>query len=175
MKKLASIFLFAILLYNLGGYAVAFRLVQNEWKQSVREQLYSLAGEENWVVFKVATKDFGGEDEIIHDGKYYDIVKFENQGDSVLLRCFDDERETILAAAYDNQISQNISQKTDYQGKTHLIFNKIIKEFLFEIEDLGKSTPSVKTAFLLKIERQNRIFIAPFLSAESPPPKFILI
>ncbi len=171
MKKLLSIFLFAILLYNLGGYAVAFRLVQNEWKQSVREQLCALTGEESWVIFKVATKDFDGEDEIIHDGKYYDIIKSENQGDSVLLHCFDDERETILAAEFDNQISQNISQKTDYQGKTNFIFNKIIKEFLFNSENFERSTPSVLSEKNNNLSYKTAFFSASTFDIPTPPPQ----
>ena len=108
-----------MLLYNLGGYFAAFQLVKAEWRSCVKEQLYRLADAESIVAFTFSKKDFDvSEDEFVQNGRFYDVIKYEVTGDKITVYCFDDGAETTLTAQFHDILNQNITQKTDFQGKT---------------------------------------------------------
>jgi hypothetical protein len=163
------------MLYNLVGYFTAFQYVKHEWKEFVHQKLYDLTDETRTITFVFSKKEFDiNEHEFSKNGQYYDVIKTENiNADSVKVVCFDDKHETALVAQYHDSIFENTPQSDDLKHKTLLMFNKIIKEFLFE-KNYEISTPSV---FCLKKSNPyfiNVAFKSPFIASLSPPPNYIL-
>jgi hypothetical protein len=175
LKKLVVISLSLIMLYNLVGYFAMFEYVKHEWKAFVHQKLYDLGDEKSTVTFVFSKNEFdSNEQEFSINGHYYDVVKIENiHVDSVRVVCFDDEYESDLVAQYHDFIFQNMPQNDDFKHKTFMIFNKIIKEFLFE-KNHDISTPSVFCVKKSTFNTINEPFECPFIDELSPPPKSIL-
>lgn len=163
------------MLYNLVGYFSAFQYVKHEWKAFVHQKLYDLTDETRTVTFVFSTKEFDiNKHEFSKNGHYYDVIKTENiNSDSIKVVCFDDEYETDLVAQYHDSIFEKTPFSDNFKHKTHLIFSKIIKEFLFEKKH-ELSTPPVfglKNSPFFFVETA---FECPFIAFLSPPPKYIL-
>jgi hypothetical protein len=160
------------MLYNLVGYMVGLNIVQTEWRNSIHKTLANLVDSETLIPFKIPKKGFNfNETEIVKDGHYYDIVKYETVGDSVKIYCFDDETETQLVSQYHTVLMGNTAQKTDFHDKTDVIFQLIIKEFLFEKDFSLQYPPSVFKPFSTVFYPEKSLFLSPFLDFDSPPPQ----
>jgi hypothetical protein len=171
MKKhlIVSSFLLLVL-YNLMGFMAAFRVIRSEWRQSVRAELGKVA-EENLVRFVFAKNEFDiSEHEFKREGKYYDVVKLETKGDSLEVYCFDDATETRLTSTFHQLILKNKTENTDYQHKTQLCFQLLIKDFFFPSEKNEKRDPSVSSHFRSVFFFKNRFFLPNFIPTDTPPP-----
>jgi hypothetical protein len=176
MKKLYGSILLLLLLYNLVGFMAGFSIVRAEWHEYVHSTLSQLTNSENIVSFKISKTQFdSAENELVKDGRYYDVMRFEYIGDSVKVYCFDDEKETLIVDRYNNILFENGIQKTDFQGKTHTIFLSFIKEYLFDKSFELNSTPPVFSINVASFFYKKPLLSSPFLDAESPPPQGILI
>jgi hypothetical protein len=164
------------MLYNLVGYIAGFHIVQTEWRNSIHKTLANLVDSETLISFKISKNGFDfKENEIVKDGHYYDIVKYETIGDSVKIYCFDDETETRLVSEFHTVLMGNLVQKTDFQSKTDIIFQLIIKEFLFEKDFALPAPPSLFEPFLTDFYYKSPLLFPPFLDFDSQPPQDILI
>jgi hypothetical protein len=160
------------MLYNLLGYMVHFQMVKNEWRSYVHKVLLKLATPDEIITFHFAKNEFDiSENEFQKNGHFYDVVKYEMQGDSIKVFCFDDKTETQLVAQYHTVLQRNTTQKTDLNDKTTFLFNLIIKEYLFEKPFFLKYPPSVFKPFLTVFYHKNQFFSYPFLDFEGPPPQ----
>jgi hypothetical protein len=171
MKKHAVIsILLLTVAYNLIGFMAAFQAIRSEWRQSVREKLATLA-EEDVVHFVFAQKDIDlSKHEFQRQGKYYDILRIETQGDSAHVYCFDDATETRLTHQFEHIVFKNNSKNNDYEHKTTLCFQSLIKDFYFPLENNRLYPPSVYLPFKAVFDYKNRFRFAHFLPTDTPPP-----
>ncbi len=105
------------------------------------------------------------------NGQFYDVISREIQGDSVIVKCFSDEKETQLIAQFHDDIQKNIAQKTDSQEKTQLLFTYLLKDFIFENTFHLVTPPSVlevKKSLFLPIKS---FYPLCFISINAPPPE----
>lgn len=136
----------------------------------MRAELATVA-KENLVYFVFSKNDIDiAEKEFKHNGKYYDVVKAEIKGDSIEMYCFDDATETRLTGEFHELIVKNTAQNDDYQHKTQLCFQLLIKDFYFPSERNVFHTPSVSRPFRSVFYFKNRFFPPNYISAETPPP-----
>jgi hypothetical protein len=171
LKKLTILFLAAVLVYNAVGFVVSFQVVRHEWRLSVCEQLLKVVDKNNCAVFKLSENDAqSSKDELTIGGKFYDVINREIQGDSVVIHCFSDEKETQLFSQFYDDIQQMTTQNTDFQGKTQLLLSSLIKDFLFENTHSIKRDPSVYWAFRGVFYDPNVFFPTCFLETNTPPP-----
>ena len=164
-----------MLLYNIIGYFAAFHLVQAEWRSYVRQQLYSLTKAENVVLFTFSKANFdNSQQELIKNGRFYDVIKYEIKGDQIIVYCFDDSTETQLTAQFQQVLGQNINQKTDFSGKTQHLLSSLVKEYIFDSSFSIKTPPSVYRAKKSDFSFHNRLHLHLFHLIEAPPPKSIV-
>jgi hypothetical protein len=172
-KHLIVSTLFLLVAYNLVGFMAAFQVVRSEWRHSVRSELAKIS-EENLVRFVFSKNDARiSKHEFEHEGKYYDVVRTAIKGDSVEMFCFDDATETRLTSEFHNLILKNKTQDTDYQHKTQLCFQLLIKDFYFPSEKNEKGDPSVSSRFRAVFWYKNRFFPPHYLSTDTPPPNTV--
>jgi hypothetical protein len=164
------------MLYNLVGFMAGFHIIQTEWRNSIHKMLADLVDSETLMSFNLPKKNFDfTENEIVKNGHFYDVVKYETVGDSIKIYCIDDEYETRLVSEFHGQLFENTAQKTDFQGKTQGFFKLMIKEFLFDKDFSLKCPPSVCQVFSAVFYYKKALFLSPFLDFDSPPPQGLLI
>lgn len=171
MKKHLLVVPFLLLiLYNTVGFVAVFKAIRSEWRQSVRAELGEMA-KENLVRFVFDKNELDLDDnEFERDGRFYDIVKTRIVGDSVEIYCFDDETETRLTNVFRHLILEKNPQNDDYQHKTQLCFQSLIKDFYFPTEKTKNQTPSVSTRFRSVFYFKNRFIPPNFIPTDTPPP-----
>ena len=82
--------------------------------------------------------------EFSRNNKQYDVVKTKISGDSLIVYCFQDDKETALSADFNNLLFQNSTSNTDLQKKLSGIFKHLLSEYLFEnVVTLTPKDPSV--------------------------------
>ena len=154
----------------------SFHIIRAEWRSYVHLTLSHLVDKSHIVSFQFNKNEFDStEKEFVKNGHYYDVVKYETVGDSVKIYCFDDETETRLVSEFHTVLFENIAPRTDFQGKTQLVFQLLIKEYLFEKDFSLTYPPSVFQAFSAIFYHKKSLFLSPFLDCDSPPPQGILI
>lgn len=85
-------FLFAI---TLGSLGVLF-FMRFHIKASVHTIINKIADHEFVVVEQAYSKDAEKKDEIVVNGGFYDVAKFEKKGNKIIYYCYYDEAETNL-------------------------------------------------------------------------------
>ena len=175
MRKILLISLLALLIYNSIGFVISFQHFRHEWQMKVREQLAISFGKDEVSFFTFHKNNSqSNKHEFEINGQFYDVISREIQGDSVVIKCFSDEKETQLIAQFHDDIQKNIAQKTDSQKKTQLFFTYLLKDFIFENEFHLASPPSVlevKKSLFLPVES---FYPLCFIPINAPPPeKFV--
>ncbi len=172
MRKILLISLLALLIYNSIGFVISFQHFRHEWQLKVREQLAISYGKDEVIFFtfhKNNSQSHKHEFEI--NGQFYDVISRESQGDSVVVKCFSDKKETQLIAQFHDDIQKNIAQKTDSQKKTQLFFTYLLKDFIFDNALYLTIPPSV-----LEVKKSLFLPILSFyplccIAINAPPPE----
>lgn len=140
MKKIASILLLAILLFNLLGYHFLFNYLQSNQQSQLEEQLYSdnKSAEVNSKSVKVPVtfpyytnnKTFEpASGEINVNGTYYKVIKKRIYNDSLEIVYMIDWGKTELQSAKTDFVKQANGIETSKQGSKS---NKLVKPVVFE-------------------------------------------
>jgi hypothetical protein len=172
MKKGIVLILILSLLYQLIGCMALFSIIKKAHHAIVKNILIYQISASNLVIFKFSASNFDfQQDELIHNGHYYDIVRIEKQKEEVYVYCYDDAKETNLVANYKNIIVENITKDVDFQHKTQFIFKYFIKEFLFQ------NTSELLLPFVAPFKKSKSIalfllFSSIKLPCITPPPEF---
>ena len=172
LRKILLISLLALLIYNSIGFVISFQHFRYEWQLKVREQLAISYGknEVTFFTFHENNPNFN-KHEFEINGQFYDVISREIQGDSVVLKCFSDEKETQLIAQFQGDIQKNIAQKTDYQKQTQLFFTYLLKDFIFENEFHLTTPPSVFEVKKPLFSTLKTFYPLCFIPIEAPPPE----
>ncbi|MBK7147909.1 MAG: hypothetical protein IPH78_03590 [Bacteroidetes bacterium] len=101
MKSITATFLFATLLTATFGACVSFAVQRHKVRMEVRKAINE-EKKKSTALFEFTTKEFAsiqqydGGKEFKLQGKMYDIVKLERQGNRILVYAFFDHQETSL-------------------------------------------------------------------------------
>jgi hypothetical protein len=164
---------FAVLIaVNSIGFIISFSVLRHDWRQTVRQHLATWTQNKDLTVFHFSNQDIhANEDEFSFNGSFYDAVKREIRGDSVIVYCFLDEKETELTASFAQNIQELSAKNNDFQGKTKHIFDFLLKDLYFSKNTFDLATPSV---FFMQNRISNdlhHIYTSPSLDFLSPPPQ----
>jgi hypothetical protein len=160
------------LLYQLVGYMALFSVLKKAHHSIVHHTLKHQIPASNLVILKFTASNFDfNQDEFVHNGHFYDIVKTEIRENDVYVYCYDDKNERNLTTIYETIVFENLAKDVDFQRKTQSIFKFFIKEFLFE-RYVGLSVPIIAS-----VEKQETIalfllFSSIKLPRLTPPPEF---
>jgi hypothetical protein len=173
MKKSIVIALLAVFFYNLVGFMAAFRFIRSEWRHAVWAELAERKDHDLTTTFYFSTQNFDPtEHEFSINGHYYDVITIEKHDvDSLKVVCFNDEKETELVAYFNDDLLKQVNQKSDNHGKSTVLFDFLVKDYLFENAFSFQIPPSVFEPFLARFSFQNLFLKTPFLETISPPPQ----
>ena len=164
-----------LLLYNTVGFVFNFYCVLADLRHEMRVFLKEKPNENDLTRFVFKQTDFeASTDEFSKDHKFYDVVKTEILGDSIVVYCFDDEKETQLAAQFNDTLFQNTTSKGDFQRKIKTIFKHLINEYIGGNRFcLQLCPPSVLSGRKSILGYQTPYFLDSDLDIITPPPQFI--
>lgn len=174
MKKILSIFLLSIFLFNTAGYYFAFKVVQ--WQTKVDMKTYIQSGQFNSQltvisIDKSELKDLEriDEKEIKYKNQFYDIVFSKQTCTSVIYYCINDKQEENLFSYLNDHIKTHVSDKPLKNESGKKISENVVKLYFFneKIEYpqfLIKSNNGFTPYYLNYNSFQ--------LSTSTPPPEF---
>jgi hypothetical protein len=175
VKKLLSISLILLIMFNAGGYFFIYFQIENHFKESAFNQINEFIPLENLELIKLLRHDETGkkiheyqrldEKEIYYHGKMYDIYKEEIQNDTVFLYCLNDEKEDIL----ENAFAEYINKKNDDNSLSSV--SNIIKILILSaLQPNSTEFKNIQThnhlSYIFTSKTQNI-----FIDIPSPPPK----
>ncbi len=173
MKRVASVLLLSIFLYNAIGYCFFFFLQEYEnnrqaafliQSQKNLETLYVQRSELKNVAFSTDKK------EISYDGEMYDVRDYSFSGNYIVFHCMDDKKETSSLAYLDTQVKNNTDSKSSSGEKQHKVLKNVIKDYF----------PARKRSFFLFPKKRafasHLLILTPRLSPPIPftPPEFFI-
>lgn len=176
LKRLISILLVIMLIFNSAGYIIVFYQLKKYIKKEALSKLENYINPEDLTTIVISKHQFENEDdnfffvephEIKYFGKMYDIARIEHTADSVRIHALSDENEDNLHELFAQFISRSLNDK---YSKAASVINKIIN-------DAGLPVNITFNAFW----RENVFFIFVFLTDLSdyndlidPPPKSLI-
>jgi hypothetical protein len=172
VRQIKSSALLIVVLYNTIGFIATFNVVRQEWRQHIRTELASTFGQKAVSVFHFSKKEFNdNKDEFQVNRQWYDVVRIEQNKDSLTVYAFADAVETQLIADYHSLLLQNTEKDNNFPTKTKLLFKNLIKEFLFD-SPLKKEPIILFCAILPPFCFYNSFPLTVFLPTDIPPPRF---
>ncbi|MBK7871830.1 MAG: hypothetical protein IPJ74_14695 [Saprospiraceae bacterium] len=123
-----------VLVCTVGEYLVV-KIMRWDIRQEIKNRIQSGVPTHELVQVKISKtnppKDFVRIDrrEFRLEGRMYDIVSQEEQGDSILYHCIFDERETLLNNNIEAQTKKEFAQSPDRQQQQKELLQKIPKFF----------------------------------------------
>jgi hypothetical protein len=176
LKRIISIFIVLLIVFNTGGYFFIYFQLESYFKQIAFNRINEFLPLEELQLIKIAKSstefsnsdiyDRKNEKEFSYYGNMYDIFKEDITNDTLFLYCVSDENEDIIHNAFASYINE---KKND--NKSTAVIN-IIKIFItIALPPYDTNTDLVysykKNINLLQISYQNFIVDVP-----SPPPRF---
>jgi hypothetical protein len=175
MKKIFSIFLLLIFLFNLAGYFIVFKIMQCSVQQEMKTYLENNPSSKETETIVIPNSElasssrlkFIDDDEFTYNGKLYDIVSKKTVNGSTVFYCMNDKQEEKLYAALKDHVMHNTDQNLPVKDKSNLIIKNIIKEALTD----KNITQAMSAEAYHMCFRFNSTLIQNFITVQSPPPK----
>ncbi len=138
-KKIFSLVLVIVLLFNLSGYFWIFKYNQVLIRSQVREWIRSgNAGSREEIVvlsFPLNSHEFKWIDkkEFIYKGKLYDVISRKITGNAIIFHCINDKKEQALFSEYKTLFSNQIPGEANGKANnTKAMLSHLIKQALLK-------------------------------------------
>jgi hypothetical protein len=155
--------------FTVFGYHIIFQLQIAEAKTEMKQQIHSALYSEVYADLVFGQQQMQNitwleENEFKWNGEMYDVISKEFSGDSVLIRCMPDNKETLLVNQY---LKSGKGDDTGHQPSNCLI--RLISSY-FLITSL--EVPSSIQHRIYKIYKPYSFYIlANFVPVSTPPPR----
>jgi len=174
MKKLVSVILLILFLFNSAGYYLVFKINQNKIRSQIKTEIkLSLNTNElkkiTFSFFEIKSINWVKENkEFIYKNNMYDVVKSEKTDTGVTFYCIDDKQEKELFANLDEHINTH-SATNNKKNKTHKNSLDSFFKLYYSIKKSEKIFLNEEAIFYFS---KNRIYASNSLEIDSPPPQF---
>ncbi|MEI8202542.1 MAG: hypothetical protein WCH34_05990 [Bacteroidota bacterium] len=146
MKKITSLFIVFILLFNISGYYILFSLMQHNIQSDVRNQIINGLQDKDLTLFVVPQNDKSGitweepEKEFSYKGAMYDVVRIKTIHQTKYYYCINDVKEQQLISQFKKSHSKKETEKRlktnfniQYLAQVFsLIHNNTATDYIFE-------------------------------------------
>jgi hypothetical protein len=173
-RKLLSVLFAALILFNLFGYYFVFKCdqirVKSEMKAMIRNSSFSVHPEEIVILNPAADRDFKmiDKDEILYQGKMFDVISIRHSGTALIIKCISDIREDQLLARYDKYSTWVAGMNSPEKSKnSQAMLYHIIKHALINKYSVQPPSASSDVRFCELLQHVNSISILP----DFPPPR----
>ena len=175
-KKIISILLLILFLFNVSGYFVVFKLRQYNAREEMKTRIKQNLRDEEMEVIIIQNSEINSplsdfcfieEDEFRYKGNLYDIVRKKTEGSNTVFYCINDKQEEKLFDGLNEHIKRNTDQNTPTKDKSNTLTKSIVKEALPEKPDFIAYSVNQHILYF----KYNSLTNKQFIPVPSPPPK----
>jgi|10_taG_2_1085330.scaffolds.fasta_scaffold06222_3 hypothetical protein len=178
LKKSLSILLLSLLIFNMTGIFIVFKIEQAHIRKSIKHQIKAGIPEEELHIFNLSKVEYIKLDWVRPDIEFrknkemFDIVHMKSLNDSVRLYCVNDKEESILFAQLDKMIKKKMQQESNSLNSP---INKVLK--LFNLIYISNQTENKSLTYYRMNKKSYHYFTnlydSPLIKQPSPPPKSV--
>jgi hypothetical protein len=167
MKKLISIGIFFVFLYNMGGYYLWFSILQNTIQNEIEKEIEDGSKSEDLTLIVVpAEKDqeicwIKPKREFRYKGEMYDVVKIKNLPGKKYYYCLSDNKEKQLIAGFNK--THNTKKESEKRLKRNFSYSFYLQPFA-----ATKNVYPIELAF----STIGDFYTSNTIDIHSPPPKW---
>jgi DNA gyrase/topoisomerase IV subunit A len=176
MKKASAILLFLVMILCSSGFFIAFQISLRSIKHTQRQIILSSDLKDKFIFeFAFAKKvsknqhqdiSFVEKDEIRYRGKMYDIISQHEKGDSIFIKCINDEQEDYTIALSENNLVKD-QQARNEKNLSLLKFNLDVYTSISDKRSLLSF--SIKQTIKYHFPAKEKLLF-PIINVPSPPP-----
>lgn len=136
MRKIVSIVLLLIFVYNPIGYVIVFKVLQNQVRHEIKQKIKQSVPDNELIIIAVPFDDdhclmwTKPNKEFRFKGEMYDVVKIESRGNQILYFCIHDFKESKLFAEIDHHIHNHIANNPNHRKRTNYLNKKVITDYI---------------------------------------------
>ena len=174
MKKLATLSLLAIFIFNTFGYYIVFQISQYSIKKEVKSQIRQSLKTTDYTIITISKNKLKDVDfidsgkEMFYKNDLYDIICQKETGTSVIFYCISDIKEKTLFAGLNKHIQTYISADPVKKSHSKKITDHLIKIYFSEPFQITYSQIDLSKK-LFDFTSIN--YLSEFLEINSPPPE----
>ncbi|MGQ0829844.1 MAG: hypothetical protein ACT4ON_15765 [Bacteroidota bacterium] len=175
MKRVISIFLICIFLFNTVGYYIAFKAVHFAVKKEIKTQIKLSLDNAELTTITINKKDLAtvewkdGGKEMIYDNEMYDIVRSTETATSVTYFCIHDKKEKLLFANLEEHIITYIAaDKPVKNPASKKLIDHAIKLY-YSNEDIFLF--NIHSQFFFSFAKPN--YTPALIRTDCPPPELV--
>ena len=136
LKKLISIVIVAIILFNTLGNLIVFEGMYYTIHKNVRTTFFNTIPDKQLILIAINNKTklnlrFFDKKEFIYNGKLYDIVRQKSEGNTTIYYCLNDTKEENLFSNLNKDIKKNMDS-IPVKNKAQQILKKITTPLFYE-------------------------------------------
>lgn len=174
MKKVISVLVLCLMLYNIMGYYIAYLALKSEAKMEMKLKKRRADFDEELTVIKLSLKNgdiddkefsFISEDEFIYKGEMYDMTGSEIKDGFIYFTCVNDKKEDSINLALSKHIEDNFDNSMQ-QKKMSAIVKNLIKQGIPQ----ENSVQNLKIFESGNNYNQQEFYTARIIYDVSPPP-----
>ena len=176
MKKASAILLFLVMILCSSGFFIAFQISLRSIKHTQRQIILSSDLRDKFIFEFAFAKDvstyhqqgisFIEKDEIKYKGKMYDIVSQHQAGDSIFIKCINDEQEDYTIALSENKLVKD-QQARNEKNLSLLKFNLDVYTTITDIKALLSLSKEETMQYHFPAKDK---LLFPIINVPSPPP-----
>jgi len=176
LKRLTSLLLSLLFIYNAMGYFVAYKSSRYFNRLEMRAAIRKKASLNSLEVIKISLLaknnqaseiQFIKKNEIKYHGRFYDIVRRKNIGDSVFFYCLHDKKEEAIIKNFHQHVETYTTTNLPLNHKHPNILKLIVKDFI-PLFYVRFDSFCLSELFYFEYSQTNRNFIP---GIPYPPPK----
>lgn len=177
MKKVISIFLFGIFLFNMAGYFIAFKSFQYQIKKEIKAEIKRIVNPDELTAIVINKKQINKIDwlekgkEMYYNGKLYDVIKHTEDAASITYYCINDKQEELLFANLEEHIATHIAANKPIKNQASKKLADKVAKLYFLNEQLTKF--NIISFNLTQFSSTNLIYRSTLIETDSPPPEFV--
>jgi hypothetical protein len=173
LKRTLSILLILLLVFNSAGFVLVYYELLYIFQLDAKTSLSSYVPDELLTEIIIHKDGLNREIEWIDDGeikvngKMFDILRRENQGDDTVLVCVSDDKENKLQEIFEESFNKSFNPSASKTPAVNIL-KILIKNAL---------APETKNYFYISGKQRPLTFVLeeildPFLDVLTPPPKY---
>ncbi len=176
MKKVLSLFLLFIFLFNTVGYYFAYKSFQYQVKSEVQSEIKSGYDSDDLKTLTINKNDlhniewFDSGKEMRYNNKMYDIVRSTETSASITFYCIHDTKEESVLANLEEHINTHIANKpikSDHQKKSG---ENVIKLYFSHEQSIKFNLVSFNQHIFFSALL---IYNSTLIETDSPPPELV--
>jgi len=138
MKKVITLFLLGIFLFNTMGYFVAFKAIQYQMKNEMKAEIRQGINLPELVTITIAKTQtdkiewLEDKEEMQYNNNRYDVVRFTETNKSITYYCINDGKEELLFVNLEKHIDTHIATDKPTKNETKKNIDQHITKLYFQ-------------------------------------------